>query len=369
MFRDIIGQDNAKTALKQAVGSGRLPGTFLFTGTKHVGKTMTAKALAQTLNCEAPREDFDGCGECYSCRAIESQTHPDVRHAAPSGLSHMLRIPQFWPRDSMKDYPADRAMLRDIEFGPVRAKKRVFIIEDSDAMNGDTANSLLKVLEEPPPYAIFILTASSDGAVLPTIASRSLSLRFTRIPAELIENELKKSGVDAHQARFLAAMSEGKIGSAIDLAGDAKLISARSAIIDIAATLSAGIPVIQSFRVSEELKKCAEKLIGAKKGDVGEGQRTALVRALDIVLIWFADLMRVAASGSDAQIVNIDRAEILASQAAAYTPAILAKASRILLDTRRHIERNANAQIALESCLLRVARLLGSVTLDRYRVS
>lgn len=359
MFSQIIGQDQAAAILKQAVAEDRITGTYLFTGPEHVGKTAAALAVAQAVNCTGNRTDpADGCGECRSCRAIADGVHPDVRCAAPSGPSRTLRIPQFWPRDGVKDLPADRAILRDLHFGPAQSPKRFFIIEEAGALNDDTANSLLKVLEEPPSYAVFILTAPSETSVLPTIASRSQTVRFRRVSAAAIEAALaERSDLGAEYIHFLAAFSEGQIGTALRLASQPGMLNARTAMLDVASDLTAGSPPIQAYKIAEQLRKSADKLSIGKKDEQAESQRIALTHAFDILLLWYSDLLRVRAAGSASGLVNADRASQLAQHASHYTPSALRQAISLLMDTRRYIERNANAQIATEALALRLLAL------------
>ena len=360
MFSEIIGQSHAIGALRGAVGSGRLPGTYLFVGPEHIGKTAAALALAQTLNCTADeRSDLlDGCGECYSCRSIASGTHPDVRSAAPSGPSRTLRIPQFWPREGVREHPADRAMLRDLHFAPVRAKRRVFIVEDADALNDDTANSLLKVLEEPPPYALFILTASATNSVLPTILSRSQAIRFRIVPTPDIERALKeRHTLDEPHARFIAAFCQGRIGEAFRLASQPSLLEARQIVLDTASDLSSGTPLIHAYKIADDLRKAADKLGAGRKDEAGESQRTALAHAIDIVTLWYGDLLRAVVAPQSTEPVNSDRSAQIRAHAAHYDAASLARAIRILADARRYVERNASAQIATEAMALQLLAL------------
>ena len=359
MFREIVGQDQATAVLRNAIADERLAGTYLFVGPASVGKTTAAFALAQALNCTDDLLDRDdGCGLCYSCKAIAEGTHPDVRNAAPSGPSRVLRIPQFWPREGVKEHPADRAMLRDLHFGPARGQKRVFIIEDADAFNADTANSLLKVLEEPPLYAIFVLTATSEASVLPTIASRSQTVRFRRVPVGSVQKIIAaQKGIDGDHARFLAAYSEGQIGIALRLASQPGLVAARDVILDLAADLTGGAPLIQAYKIADELRKASEKLSGSKKDEAAEGPRTSLLRALDMLLLWFGDQLRISVAEGIASLVNPDRSSQLHLHAVHYEPDSLRHGLRIILDTRRYIERNANAQIALETMCVQLVSL------------
>lgn len=356
MLQSVIGQEYAIAALTAALVNDRLPGTYLFVGPEHIGKSLAAKELAKAINCQSAPSAGECCDTCRSCRAIDSGTHPDVRAVAPVGPSRTLRIAQFWPRDGIKEHPADRAMLRDLQYAPILAKKRVFIVEDAEALHEDTANSLLKVLEEPPRYALFVLTAPTTTAVLPTIASRSLAIRFRLVPSLLIQQALIETrGLPADRAHFLAAYSQGRIGTAFTLADQPALLSGRDSLLDIAEEIAAAPHPIAAFRLAEQLRKAAGQL-GAKD-ETGEerGQRANLVQALDILALWYGDLLALATSGLGAGIANADRAGSLNALASQMDPASVERSVRLILDTRRYIERNANAQIALETL---VANLL-----------
>jgi DNA polymerase-3 subunit delta' len=351
MLQSIIGQEYAIAVLQGALANDHLPGTYLFVGPAHIGKSLAAIELAKAINCLNPPATGECCDTCRSCRAIDAGTHPDVRTVAPVGPSRTLRIPQFWPREGVKEHPADRAMLRDLQYAPVSAKRRVFIVEDAEAMGEDTANSLLKVLEEPPRYALFILTAPSTGAVLPTIASRSLAIRFRFVPTPLIESALSEKNLSTDRGRFLAAYSQGRIGRAITLSEQPALLSGRDALLDIAEKLTAMPPRIAAFRIAEELRKAASKLGADQKEDGVEekSQRTNLSRALDILMLWYGDLLAVATSGPGASLVNTDRSIAIVAASGRHGQEDIERSLRLLLDTRRYIERNANAQIALET--------------------
>lgn len=350
MFRSVIGQEYAIAALQGALRDDRLPGTYLFVGPEHVGKALAARELAKAINCQNPPELAEACDQCRSCRAIDSCTHPDIRTVAPVGPSRTLRIAQFWPRDGVKEHPADRALLRDLQYAPVLAKRRVFIVEDAEALHEDTANSLLKVLEEPPRYALFVLTAPSATAVLPTIASRALAIRFRLVPSPDIEQALiEQKNISPDRAHFLAAYSQGRIGTAFTLAEQPALLSGRDLILDIAEEIAGLPPPIAAFRIAEGLRKAASSL-GAKD-DSGEerGQRANLVQALDILALWYGDLLAIAISGGEAVIANADRSDSLVRAARRLRPESIEHSLQLILDTRRYIERNANAQIALEA--------------------
>ena len=360
MFSSVVGQEFAVAVLKNALAADHLAATYLFVGPTHCGKTTTAFEFAKALNCERrPISGGNSCDQCRSCRAIDARAHPDVRSAAPSGPSRTLRMAQFWPRDGVKEHPADRALLRDLHFAPVQGKRRVFIVEEADALNDDTANSLLKVLEEPPPYALFLLTAPGGETILPTIVSRSQAVRFRLAPQTAIQEELRvRTSVTREEAQFLAAYAQGRMGTALSLAASKTALEGRNALLAVAGQLTGGPPAIRAFKLADELRKAATK-IGPDKDDEEKGQRSALTQALDVLMLWYGDLLALSIAGSKARIANPDREEVLRRHVARWNSREIVRALQLLRDTRGYVERNANAQIALEVLILNLLSLEG----------
>jgi DNA polymerase-3 subunit delta' len=227
-------------------------------------------------------------------------------------------------------------------------------------MNADTANSLLKVLEEPPPYAIFLLTAGSISSVLPTIVSRAQVVRFRHGHAAQIEAVLlEKAGVSPEQARFLAAYVQGEIGTALNLAKQPALMAGRDAILDIAADVSAGAHPIMALKFADEFRKAASKIGPDRAEDGAEDKtaRTALVRALDVLSLWYGDVLSLVARRGGATPINSDRRGQLEEIARKYQLGSLEKALALTFDIRRAVERNANAQIAIETMMIHLVDL------------
>jgi DNA polymerase-3 subunit delta' len=263
----------------------------------------------------------------------------------------MLRTPQIWPRDGVKEFPPDAALLRDLHFGPAQGRVRVFIIEHAETMNEDTANSVLKVLEEPPTYAQFILTAPEPYALLPTIASRCHAVPFHLVPAIAIEQHLMAQyGIQDHMARFLATYVQGKIGLAIDLTKEEGLMDARKALLDLADRISAPNPPVYCLGLAEELRQLSSALLPSRKSEHGAetGQRSAIASGLDIVSTWYGDLLSLCVRPDKAEIVNTDRLKELRVRAGDYTANTLVQCIAIIQAIKVTCERNANAQIATE---------------------
>ena len=358
MFQNILGQPYAVRVLESALENDRLAGSYLFVGPDGVGKATAARQFAKLL-CGAS-SDLDPVA-----RAIDAGTSPDVRSLDPPP-SHITSIAQIWPRQGHKDHPPDNALLRDLQYEPISARKRVFIIHDAEGLGrggADAGNSLLKTLEEPPAYAHFLLTAASTGGVMPTIVSRCQTVHFGLLPVGEIENVLQtRFAVAPAQARFLAAYSEGRLGRAVALARSPALLAGREALLDLAYDLLTA-PPIKSFKLGEEFRKLAPKLKAAGEDEGAEAAeektgREPLTRALDLLASYFRDVLSAAVMGpARASLVNVDRREQILGLVARYPAEKTERALALLLDVRQAIERNANSQLALDVLFTQISML------------
>jgi len=179
---EVIGHYDVRALLRTV----RAP-SLAFVGPASVGRLAVARWWAAWLNCESPGDD--PCGRCASCSAAALDAHPDLMVKGPpattksgrSSLRPVLRIDQMVPRGGATADPEPLA--RFLETRP-RFTRRVGIVDDADTLGEGAANAFLKVLEEPPSWATIVLIAPSPGALLPTVASRCLVVRFGAAPTE-----------------------------------------------------------------------------------------------------------------------------------------------------------------------------------------
>ena len=200
-FKDVAGNVRIKRILRLALERGRVPNSLLFCGPEGASKKAMALTLAKALNCLSL--DADSCDACASCEAIDKGVHPDVMVIAAEKQEIKIEQTRFLKQ---------MAYLR-----PMTGKKRVFIIVDASGMNDAAANSLLKVLEEPPLHSHLILVTASPFLLFPTILSRCQTLTFSAIGREEIEKILLERDFGADQARILALLVDGNLERALDI--------------------------------------------------------------------------------------------------------------------------------------------------------
>lgn len=206
-FSDVKGQDHIVTTLKNQIVAGRVGHAYLFCGTRGTGKTTIAKIFAKAVNCEAPVEGSP-CGQCASCRAIASGASMNVIEidaASNSGVDTIREI-----RD-------------EVSYSPTEGKYKVYIIDEVHMLSGGAFNALLKTLEEPPSYVIFILATTEAHKIPITILSRCQRYDFRRITAETIASRLQELmereqvEVEERALSYVAKAADGSMRDALSL--------------------------------------------------------------------------------------------------------------------------------------------------------
>lgn len=206
-FADVRGQDHIVTTLKNQINSGRIGHAYLFCGTRGTGKTSIAKIFAKAVNCEHP-EDGSPCGECASCRAIAagaSMNVVEIDAASNNGVDNIRQIRE------------------EVEYSPADGKYRVYIIDEVHMLSTGAFNALLKTLEEPPSYVIFILATTEAHRIPITVLSRCQRYDFRRIGGETIAARLlemaEAEGIETEEKalRYVAKKGDGSLRDAISL--------------------------------------------------------------------------------------------------------------------------------------------------------
>ncbi len=207
-FNTVVGQSHITTTLKNAILHNHLAHAFLFCGPRGVGKTTCARILAKTINCTQITKEGEACNTCESCVSFEK------------GASMNIHELDAASNNSVDDI---RALVEQVRFAPQAGKYKVYIVDEVHMLSASAFNAFLKTLEEPPPYAIFILATTEKHKILPTILSRCQIFDFKRITnndtvvhlEEIVEKEHIKAEKNALQ--LIAQKSEGCMRDALSI--------------------------------------------------------------------------------------------------------------------------------------------------------
>jgi len=207
-FDTVVGQSHITTTLKNAIKNNQLAHAFLFCGPRGVGKTTCARILAKTINCENKTKDGEACNTCNSCVSFNEGTSLNIHELDAAS------------NNSVDDI---RTLVEQVRFAPQAGKYKVYIIDEVHMLSSSAFNAFLKTLEEPPPYAIFILATTEKHKILPTILSRCQIFDFKRITTndtvEHLQEICDKEEVSAEKAalQVIAQKSEGCMRDALSI--------------------------------------------------------------------------------------------------------------------------------------------------------
>lgn len=207
-FEDVVGQQHVAGTLKNALATDHVAHAFLFTGPRGVGKTTCARILAKILNCENLSKSFEACNTCSSCKSFNENASFNIIELDAASNNSVEHI---------------RALIEQVRFQPQHGKYKVFIIDEVHMLSNQAFNAFLKTLEEPPPYAIFILATTEKHKIIPTILSRCQIFDFRRItPGDMVlhlKGICVKEGIEAEDdaLHIIAQKADGALRDALSI--------------------------------------------------------------------------------------------------------------------------------------------------------
>lgn len=319
VWEEFKEQAAAYRLLKGAVVSGRVAHAYLFLGPDARGKEAATRWLAQALNCVGGRGE--PCAACRSCHLIAAGTHPDVRGLAPRGRH--IRLDEV------------RELVRTAAASPLTGQTKVYIINEADKLLPEAANHLLKLLEEPPPATVFVLTAARDYALLPTIVSRCQVVPFRALAPEVLVRRFIAEGHDpdlAHRAAFLSGGDADEAAQWLSAEGQ----RAVTEFLEFAPAIFSG-------------KGAVLKIAAVYQSDPG--------RFLTLLSAWYRDLI-LWRSGRREGLVFRGEEELLERVATLCSPGALVRSCRAVAQALRLLSGRStvNVRLVLEALLVELAQ-------------
>lgn len=321
-FQQIIGQHAAKQLLQSSLRRQAISHAYLFSGPKGSGQLQTALAFAKAIFCT--ELEYDACGQCLECRKVEHGNHSDLTMLAPDGNN--IKIDQI------------RELQRIFSYRSEAGHPKVYIIEQSEKMTVQAANSLLKFLEEPPVPAVGILITDNGQAMLPTIRSRSQMVPFSALNPEEMLQSLIKEGYPANLARSAAHLASG-MEACREILQQNWFAEIRNVMLQLG---------------KESLGRGSTSLISAQQ----KLFKTGLSEHLDILLslfhLWFRDMLYIQ-YGRHENIVFIDQLDMLSQLAHTRSTEQWVSYMDLVAACRKKLRFNVNGQLCLEQFLIGLA--------------
>lgn len=347
-FEDVKGQDHIVTTLKNQIKADRIGHAYLFCGTRGTGKTTVAKIFAKAVNCEHP-VDGSPCGECPSCKGIAAGTSMNVIEidaASNNGVDNIRQIRE------------------EVAYRPTEGKYKVYIIDEVHMLSTGAFNALLKTLEEPPAYVIFILATTEAHKIPITILSRCQRYDFHRISIDTITNRLtelmKEEQVDVEERalRYVAKAGDGSMRDALSLLDQciAFHLGEKLTYENVLDVLGAVDTEVFSHLLREIINRDVTGAIHVVGELVDEGRE--LGQLVNDFTWYMRNLLLLQSSDEMEEVLDMsaDNLAALKEEAQMVEPAVLMRYIRIFSDLSNQIKYAAQKRIVLEIAIIKLCR-------------
>ncbi len=294
-FTEIMGQEDAKNLLKNAIKSGNHNHAYIFSGEVGAGKMMLAEAFAMMLQCENPGDD--ACGECHSCKQAITRNNPDIIYVTREKDKSNIGVNVI--REQINN---------NIIIKPYSSRYKVYIVDEAEKMNIQAQNALLKTIEEPPEYAVILLLTTNHNAFLQTILSRCVTIQMKSIDAELIKKTLQeKYQIVDYQAEMVASFAQGNLGKAIQLATSDRFKEVK----DEVTSLVKKVGRMEEYEIATEVtwiktevktEKDREKA-AAKSEEEPQKTQSITEQMLDLITLWYRDVLLYKATQDESLLI------------------------------------------------------------------
>ena len=323
-FKDVVGHKDILKYISSAVENNRVSHAYILNGERGSGKKMLANLFAMTLLCETG--DNEPCGKCHSCKQAESGNHPDiitVTHDKPNTISV----------DDIRTQ-----VNNTVDIKPYQGPYKVYIIPQADMMTPQAQNAILKTIEEPPSYAVFLLLTENAETLLPTINSRCVMLKLRNIKDTLIKKYLMENlEIPDYKADMCTAFAQGNMGRAIMLANSDHFNEIREEAVQL-------LKHINEMELNEIV--AAVKNISVYKLEITD--------YLDIIMIWYRDVLLYKATKEIDKVVFKDQLQSIKEQARKSSYEGIELILESLEKAKARLKANVNFDLVMELLFLTI---------------
>ena len=323
-FKDVVGHKDILKYISSAVENNRVSHAYILNGERGSGKKMLANLFAMTLLCETG--DNEPCGKCHSCKQAESGNHPDiirVTHEKPNSISV----------DDIRTQ-----VNNTVDIKPYQGPYKVYIIPQADMMTPQAQNAILKTIEEPPSYAVFLLLTENAETLLPTINSRCVMLKLRNIKDTLIKKYLMENlEIPDYKADMCTAFAQGNMGRAIMLAKSDHFNEIREEAVQL-------LKHISEMELNEIV--AAVKNISVYKLEITD--------YLDIIMIWYRDVLLYKATKEIDKVVFKDQLQSIKEQARKSSYEGIELILESLEKAKARLKANVNFDLVMELLFLTI---------------
>lgn len=325
-FSDIIGQEQIKEHLQNALRMNKISHAYIINGEKSSGKEFVARVFAMALQCESRNGESEPCQECHSCHQALSDNQPDiiyVQHEKPNTLSV----------DDIRNQ-----VNGDVAIKPYSSPYKVYIINEAEKMTAQAQNALLKTLEEPPEYVVILLLTSNINVFLPTILSRCVVLNMRPVPDAVVRRYLMETlQVPDYRADVCVAFARGNIGKAKSLASSEDFDNVKKEALAL-------LKYVRDMELQDIV--AAIKKMNDYKIDTND--------YFDICAIWYRDVLLYKATNDANGLVFRDEIQALRKCAVRSSYEGIEKVIKALETAKRRLDANVSFELVIELLMLTV---------------
>ncbi len=321
-FKDIVGQQQLKEHLQNALATGKISHAYIINGEKSSGKEFIARIFAMALQCES--EEDKPCQECHSCKQALSDNQPDI-----------IRIIHDKPNTISVDDIREQ-INNDVAIKPYKGPYKIYIMNEAEKMTTQAQNAILKTLEEPPEYAIILLLTSNVNALLPTIQSRCVVLNMKPVSDDEMRKFLMEEvKIPDYRTEICVAFARGNVGKAKDLSNNEEFDNIKSEAISL-------LKYIQEIELYEMI--AAIKKISDYKVDIND--------YLDIIAVWYRDVLVFKATKDMEHLIFKDEIQALRKIADRSSYEGLELVMEALDRAKNRLNANVNFELTMELLFL-----------------